>query len=60
MNAWTCAQYSTIRWAGGAALRPFEKADVVGAHPRVERHEVGALQHVDRVHLKDPVRSRVR
>jgi hypothetical protein len=30
---------------------PVEQLDRVGPEPAVERHEVGALQHVDRVHL---------
>ncbi len=32
---------------------PAQQVDVVRAHPRVERHVVGALEDVDRVHLQD-------
>ena len=33
--------------------RAAEQVDVVGTHPGIERHEVGALQHVDAVDLED-------
>ena len=51
MNACTCAQYSTIR-RGRVLGRAAQQVDVVRAHPGVQRHVVGALEHVDRVDLE--------
>ena len=52
MKAWTCAQYSSTRRVSRPEAGAREQLHVVGPHPRVERHQVGAGEHVDGVDLE--------